>query len=71
MGLTKGQELEKEDAFKNRERLTNILHDLSNEYDEKCLELKKKYLPDLNRLTDSISILRSKLYELGVPVEDC
>ena len=71
MGLTKGETLEREDLFNQREKLTNMLHDLSNEYDEGIFALKKKFLPQIGELSDKISIIRSKLYDLRVPLEDC
>ena len=59
------------ELFDEREKLTNIMHDLSNEYDEEMLKLKKKFTPQLTKLAEKISFIRSKLHELGVPVEDC
>ena len=59
------------ELFNERERLTTILKEISEEYEKGILTLKNRLVPKMNKLTEKISWIRSKLYELGVPLEDC
>jgi len=40
-------------------------------FDERERLIKNNFLPKINKITEKISWIRSKLYELGVPLEDC
>lgn len=59
------------ELFDERERLSIILKELSEEYEKGMRTLKNNFIPKMNKLTEKISWIRSKLYELGVPLEDC
>jgi hypothetical protein len=59
------------ELFDERDKLAEEIRDLSDEFDEAKKVLEKKYLSKINELSIKIGFIRGKLYELGVPIEDC
>lgn len=57
--------------FEEREKLSKEFKNLEEEYENRIEGLKNKYLWKLHELRVAIDVIRSKLFDLGVSVEDC